>query len=153
MSARDVAVVGYDDLDRHLPAAGSIDRAAIPMGMYFAWCANHQLLSAATQDDAANLVLRVRFREATGSELAVAGCGGCLREEHLNSEGRAFTEAYYPRYMEDFRETFGGRIYDVRDDWDHNDRIARVLTRRLMEFGANRNVDGRGEQKWWKFWR
>ena len=141
----------YDELDRHLPLAGSIDRAAVPMGMYMAWCANHQLLSDALQDQASNLVLRIRFREATGSELAVAGCGGVLRPEHFNGEGRSFTEARYADYLADFRMVFGDAPYDVKDDWDHYDQIAPVLTRRLMSFRNDVPTDG--GRSWWKFWR
>ena len=146
--ARDVV---YDELDRHLPLAGSIDRAAVPMGMYMAWCANHQLLSDALQDQASNLVLRIRFREATGSELALAGCGGVLRPEHFNREGRSFTEARYADYLADYRVVFGDEPYAVKDDWDHYDRIAPVLTRRLMSFRNDGSTDG--GRSWWKFWR
>jgi hypothetical protein len=147
-AARDVV---YDDLDRHLPLAGSIDRAAVPMGMYMAWCANHQLLSDALQDQASNLVLRIRFREATGSELAVAGCGGVLRPEHFSREGRSFTEARYADYLADYRMVFGDELYAVKDDWDHYDRIAPVLTRRLMSYRNAGSTDG--GRSWWKFWR
>jgi hypothetical protein len=150
----------FDDLSRHLPVAGSIDRAAVPLGMYLAWCANHQLLSSALQDEAAALILRVRFREVVGSELLVAGCGGRLRPEHLNAEGSAFSEAYYGRYLDDFRATFGSEPYGVEDDWEHYDRIAPLLTRRLMAFragsaGGGTSGSGRqgGERRWWKFWR
>ena len=141
----------YDELDRHLPLAGSIERAAVPMGMYMAWCANHQLLSDALQDQASNLILRVRFREATGSELAVAGCAGVLRPEHFNSEGRSFTEAGYADYLDDYRKVFGDAAYDVKDDWDNYDRIAPVLTRRLMSFRNHGSTEG--GRSWWKFWR
>lgn len=150
----------FDDLGRHLAAAGSIDRAAVPLGMYLAWCANHQLLSPALQDHAGTLVLRVRFREVTGSELLVAGCGGCLGAEHLDAEGRAFTEAYYGRYLDDFRSIFGADPYGVRDDWDHYDRIAPLLTRQLMSFRGGSSADRvhesvprrRERSNWWKFW-
>lgn len=159
MAAAPTACV-LDDLSRHLPAAGSIDRAAVPLGMYLAWCANHQLLSGELQGQAAALVLRVRFREITGSELLVAGCGGSLAAEHLSVEGRAFSETYYHRYLDDFRETFGADPYGVEDDWEHYDRIAPLLTRRLMSFRSVSDdgkaagaAEQRGGRKWWKFWR
>ncbi len=148
----DPGIAAYDDLDRHLAEAGSIDRAALPMGLYLAWCANHQLLSDALLEQAAALVLRVRFREATGGELAVAGCGGVLRPEHLSAEGRAFTEFYYSDYLDDLRGTFGEPVYELQDDWDHYDRIAEVLTRRLMVFRKAGQTE-QGDRRWWKFWR
>lgn len=144
----------YDDLDRHMEQAGSIDRAATPLGMYVAWCANLQLVSRQLQDRAEQLILRVRYREATGAELLVGGCAGTLDAHCLNEEGQRFTEAYYPRYMEDFRAVFGDAVYDVKDDWAHYDEIAKLLTKRYMH---HRGVPGskgslRGSP-WWKFWQ
>jgi len=138
----------YDALDHHLAAAGSIERAAVPMGMYLAWCANLQLVSARLAQDAEQLLLRVRFREVTGSELLVAGCAGELHSRWLSEGGQRFTDEYYPRYLGDFAAVFGADIYAVKDDWDHYDRIAAVLTRHYMH-GVN---EPGGGGKWWKFW-
>jgi len=148
----------YDDVGLHLEAASSFDRAAVPLGMYLAWCANHQLLSETLAEHAAGLVMRVRFREITGSELAVAGCAGVLAAEHLSTEGRAFTEHYYPSYLDEFRAEFGSDPYAVEDDWDHYDRIAPRLTRALMRFRQQADDDGAagsggGKPSWWKIWR
>lgn len=139
----------YDDLDRHLAAAGSMDRAAVPMGMYLAWCTNLQLVSRRLVEEAEQLLLRVRYREVTGSELLVAGCAGELHSRWLSEDGRRFTDAYYPQYLADFELVFGGDVYDVKDDWAHYDRIAVVLTKRYMHAAAQRHGRGR---KWWKFW-
>ncbi|MDH3641243.1 MAG: hypothetical protein OES38_04060 [Gammaproteobacteria bacterium] len=146
----------YDDLDRHLPEAGSIERAAVPMGMYLAWCANLQLVSQRLTEQAEQLLLRVRYREVTGSELLVAGCAGELHSRWLNAEGCRFTDEYYAQYLADFASVFGGDIYGVKDDWAHYDEIAAVLTRHYMH-GTGRRSAGRsagrgGERKWWKFW-
>ena len=145
----------YDDIDRHMEAAHKLDRAAIPLGMYVAWCANLQLLSREFTDAHAALVVRVRFREITGAELLVAGCAGSLDHWHLNEEGRRFTEAYLPHYLDDFRATFDGDPYAVNDDWDHYDQIARVLTRKLMiarqsEAARPAAVLGTTDQRWWR---
>ena len=53
-------------------------------------------------------MLRVRYREVTGSELLIAGGAGRLDDTHLNEEGQRFTAAFYPAYLDDFRATFGG---------------------------------------------
>ena len=39
-----------DDIDLHIDAAGSIDRAALVPGMYFAWCVNLQLVAATRRE-------------------------------------------------------------------------------------------------------
>lgn len=153
--------LAVDDLDRHLPAAGSIERAAVPMGMYLAWCANLELLDPAFRATHESAVLRLRYRDLTPAQFLTATCGGRIDESVLNEEGRAFTRAYYDRYLEDFRATFGAEVYAVADDWPHYDRIARLLTRRYLgEFrgmtGDKRSAD-RGAaddgRKWWQFWR
>ena len=139
----------YDDLDRHLAEAGSIERAAVPMGMYLAWCANLQLVSRRLIEEAEQLLLRVRYREITGSELLVAGCGGELHSRWLSEDGQRFTDAYYPQYLADFASVFGGDVYDVKDDWAHYDEIAAVLTKRYMVDAGKSRRGG----KWWKFWK
>ena len=136
-----------DSVAAHLAEARTIDRAAVPTGMFVAWCANLQLLAPAFEEEASALVLRVRYREITGSELLVAGCGGELVEDHLTAEGAAFARRYYPHYLDDFRRVFGDAIYDVKDDWAHYDRIAPVLTDALM--GGRR----RARRRWWHFWK
>jgi hypothetical protein len=145
----------HDDIGRHLAAARTFDRAAVPLGMYVAWCANLQLLAPEFVDAHAALVMRVRFREITGADLLIGGCAGTLEDRHLNEEGRRFTAAYLPRYMDDFRAIFGDAPYDVQDDWDGYDRIAPVLTRALMnarqrEEAAPAAVLGSTDRRWWR---
>lgn len=119
------------------------------MGMYLAWCVNLQLTGSALEEEAGALVLRVRYREKTGSELLLAACGGVLDGRWLNDAGRRFTDSYYAEYLEDFRSVFGPDPYGVKDDWDHYDRLAPLLTRRY--FGEHRTMGRRG-RRWWKFW-
>jgi hypothetical protein len=150
----------FDDVGRHLGEGRSFDRAALPLGHYLAWCAGLGLLSDALSEGAAGLVLRVRFREIGGSELAVAGCGGVLAAGHLNDEGRAFTARYYGDYLEAFRDLLGPDPYSARDEWEQYDRIAPWLTRHLMAFRGH-DVPGKAGQpanrgvslSRWKFWR
>ena len=137
----------YDDLDRHLAAAGSIERAAVPMGMFLAWCVNLNLISSDLLDAAEESILRLRYREITGSELLLRGCGGTLDSRWFSEAGVAFCDRYYARYLDDYREVFGDAIYDVKDDWAHYDRLAPLLTEHL--FGRKK---ARGKA-WWQFWR
>lgn len=149
--------MSYDSLDNHLPEAGSIERAAVPAGMYVAWCANLGLLSQAFEEAHHALVMRVRYREIKGSELLVAGCGGDLREEHLSNAGREFTDRYYSRYLEDFAGLFAGEIYGVEDSWPNYDEVARLLTREYMGPVVAKGQAGNGahgeEKRWWQVWR
>lgn len=133
-----------DELANHLPVAGTFDRAAVPLGLYLAWCANLQLLSPTFAEIHAALVLRVRFREITGSELLVAGAGGRLETAHLNAEGLAFARVFLPDLLHEIRRVFDCEPYDVKDDWDSYDRLAPSLTRRLM---AGRSRDEAGAVK------
>lgn len=146
----------YDDLDRHLPAAGSIERAAVPMGMYLAWSVNLQLISDEFSQLAQARILRVRYREITGSELLVADCGGALDSRWFNAAGVAFCERYYPSYMDDYRHVFGDAIYGVSDDWDHYDRLAGLLTERLYGHrpaAQTSQLKAGRRSPWWRFWR
>lgn len=122
------------------------------MGMYIAWCANLQLVSQRLVEESGQLLLRVRYREVTGSELLVAGCAGELHSRWLSEAGRRFTDAYYPQYLADFAAVFGGDAYDVKDDWAHYDQIAAVLTRAYMRGAGRHGLGGARGRKWWKFW-
>lgn len=142
----------YDSIDRHLAAAGSIDRAAVPLGMFLAWCSGVRLLSPEFEAAHEDLLLRLRYREITGSELLTVGCGGVLSADVLNAEGREFTERHLDGFFEDLRATFGPDIYGMEDSWQQYDRVAPLLMRRLM---AKRHGPDRrnGERRWWQRWR
>jgi hypothetical protein len=145
-----------DDLDRHLPAAGSLDRAAVLPGMYLAWCANLQLISGRFQQEHESALLRLRYRELTPAEFFTATTGGTLEFTHLSPGGQAFSRIYYPGYVEDCRRLFGTNPYGAKDDWPHYDRIAPVLTRRYMDWkDRGRRGDGNGSvsagiRRWWQ---
>lgn len=142
-----------DDVGAHLPGAGSLERAAVPLGMYVAFLAHHGLLSDALQQQAGSLVTRVRFREITGSELLIAGCGGELRDDHLSAEGRAFSRVFLGDLLDVLRDTFGADIYAVADDWDQYDRLAPRLAAALLAFRGGQRAGGGDGRPWWKFWR
>jgi len=152
--------MSFDDLDNHMPVAGAIERAAVPMGFYLTWCASMQLTSALLAERAGSLLMRARFREARPTELVIAAAGGTLERALFNASGIAFTERYYGQYLADFATVFGPDIYAVRDDWDNYDRIARVLARRYFKptpADHGDNSDDRAparvqEERWWKFW-
>ena len=142
--------------------AGSLDRAAVPLGMYLAWCANLQLISGRFQQEHDGALLRLRYRELSPAEFFTATTPGSLTLEQFSPSGAAFARAYYHRYMDDFRATFGSDPYAVRDDWAHYDQIAAILTRHFMAWKdggrsnkihpqSNGNGSGR-PGKWWRRW-
>lgn len=149
-----------DDLDRHLPEAGSLDRAALPLGMFLAWCGNLQLVSGAFLEAHQGVLVRLRYRDLSPAEFLTSATNGSIDPADLNSEGQAFASAYYPRYLDDFRSVFGPDIYEIKDDWAHYDQIAAVLTRHFMtwkgltERKREKLFAGEGgERKWWHRWR
>ena len=139
-----------DDLDHHLAEAGSIERAAVPMAMYLAWCANLQLLDADFQRSHEAPLLRLRYREISPAEFLTTTCGGSLSTSVFNAQGRRFTQACYADYLGDFRGITNGEPYSAADDWGTYDAIAAVLTRRLMTGDEPGTSRGR---KWWQLWR
>jgi hypothetical protein len=142
--------------------AGSLARAAVPLGMYLAWCANLQLISGRFQRDHEGVLLRLRYRELSPAEFLTATTSGALELSQLSPSGVAFSSAYYHRYMDDFRSTFPNDPYSVRDDWPHYDQIAAVLTRHFMAWKDGgrskklhppRNGERQGRRgKWWRRW-
>lgn len=152
----------FDDLDRHMEEAGSLARAAVPLGMYLAWCANLQLISGRFQKDHEDNLLRLRYRELSPAEFFTATTSGSLAYSQLSPSGADFTRAYYHRYPEDFRATFSVDPSAVRDDWAHYDQIAAVLTRHFMAWkdgGRAKRLypPSNGERlarrsRWWRRW-
>lgn len=143
-----------DSLDAHFPDAGSIERAALPPAMFFAWSAKLELLSADFVQAHQQAVTRLRFQDLSPVEFFTLTGSGTIETEQLSEAGRAFAEAYYPRYLDDFRATFDGELYEAEDNWAHYDRIARVLTAAFMAFnGVSKAQDTDRPRRWWQFWR
>ncbi len=142
--------------------AGSLAKAAVPPGMYLAWCANLQLISGHFQQAHEDALLRLRYRELSPAEFFTATTTGTLELSQLSPSGGDFSRAYYHRYMADFRSTFSDDPYAVRDDWAHYDQIAAVLTRHFMAWkdgGRAKRLypPSNGERlgkrsKWWRRW-
>lgn len=147
-----------DHVDRHLPAAGSLARAAVVPAMYLAWCGNLHLLSPAFQEVHGELLTRLRYRDLSPAEFFTGVTDGAMDTDMLSGEGRAFTEQYYPEYLSDFGSVFGDDVYGVKDDWAAYERIAGLLTRRFMTFrdggrqALHRAGTGAG-RRWWQVWR
>jgi hypothetical protein len=147
-----------DDLNAHLPAAGSIERAAVPPGFFAAWCGQLQLFDVSFREAHERILVRLRYRDLSPAEFFASACAGVLDSAWLSPEPRAFAESYYPQYADDLEAVFGGDLYAVPDDWPHYERIASVLTRRFMAFREDAQPSRRrgrraGERRWWQVWR
>jgi hypothetical protein len=136
-----------DDINHHLADAGSIDQAAKPVGLYLAWCVNMGLTSDSLMHEAERMILRVRYRDASGCDLLVSGCGGTLEMHHLNERGRVFTQANYQRFLTTYHDLLGTEAYTGKDPWSAYDRIAPVLTGWLLGRAPKES------EPWWKFWK
>jgi hypothetical protein len=123
--------VAIDSIDNHLGKAREFDRAAVPLGMYVAWCVNLGLVSDAVLAEHERMVLRVRMHDAQGSDLLTA-MGGELNDAHLNSRGKEFTDGYYAGYLQDYAEVFGEHFYETEDNWDNYMKLTAVLTPKLL---------------------
>ena len=134
-----------DDLDAHLAAAGSIDRAALVPGMYFAWCVNLQLISR--QFDAAHgrEILRLRYRELTPAAFFLKTAHGRLTEADLSEQGALFARQHYPRFRADVSAT----LYGAKDDWDTYDSISPALTKAYYAFADGGRKPER-TRHWWQ---
>jgi|TARA_B100000315_G_C14572893_1_gene586483 hypothetical protein len=137
----------YDSLDHHLKGAGSFERAAVPPGIYLAWCINMGLESRMLHERDQQAVLRVRYRELKGSEFLVSVCGGVLDASLLSDAGRRFTRTHYQAYLDALQALAPDEcVYDYDDDWALYERMASFLTRQYMGGGSQK-------RRWWRFWR
>ena len=124
----------YDSIDNYLPIATDIGKAAVPLGLFLAWCANLRLLNQTVEQDHERLILRIRMQETHGSELLVA-MGGELSDNIFSDGGNAFMRRYYSGYLEDYKETFAvsdETLCSVQETWDNYAKLAAVLTPQLL---------------------
>lgn len=125
-----------DELSAHLEAAGAPDRAAMHIGVFLAWCVNHDLVSEVAKRQHADLMLKVRVRELDGSDLLVRIAGGQLHRELLSQAGQKFANHYYQDYLHDYAQALGldeKSPYGVEDAWSAYDLVAPILTRRWRD--------------------
>ncbi len=131
----------YDSLDHHLArqGKGDIAKASVPMGMLLGWAVNMHLVSEALVQANEQLVVRIRFQEASGRDLLIAS-GGDLRREMFNPNGMAFLDTYYSGYMDDYIRLFGETCYEIEDTVENYTVIAEHLTGQLMRLAGRSPV-------------
>ena len=162
MSVAGEAPVVIDDIGEHIAANVPLEKAAVPLGVYFSWCANLQLIHPDFAADHETDVLRLRMREHKPGEFFIRTTGGRISADQLNERGRLFAESYYPGYLQAYGELVGlnaDHLFDAEDSWDTYDRVAPWLTRHYYAFAdAGHKVKGvsmsaNGRKRWWQVWR
>ena len=151
-----------DDIGEHITADVPLEKAAVPLGVYFSWCANLQLLHPDFAADHETEVLRLRMREHRPGEFFIRTTGGRLTADQLNERGRLFAERCYPDYLRAYGELVGlsgDHLFEAADSWDTYDRVAPWLTRHYYAFAdaghkaKTAGVRANGKKRWWQVWR
>lgn len=120
------------------------EAGAIPLGMYFAWLADNQLLSA----DQATAVARCRSAGASSSaDVFLTVCDGKLMASDLSPHGQAFTQHYYARhYLRDYTLCFNvdgdsvDALCGVEDTPAQVERLAKGLSLRYQQWQKARKA-------------
>ena len=145
-----------DDIDHHLAVAGTIDRAAVLPGIFFAWCANLSLLASDVVLEYERELLRLRFRDMKPGEFFIKVTGGRLSSDYLSERGRLFALDHYAGYPTEFADALGvsaDAVYDVADSWDSYDPVAKRLTAAYYAFADAGHKPHKPRRHWWQIWR
>lgn len=136
-------VTAYDKLDWHYDAAVAAgqppENAFAHIGFYLAWLIRHDLHDPTVFP--ASHVAAVKNGEMTGSDLA-DDIDTKLVPDVMNREGRAFSDARYARFLEEYASLFANvPEYGVIDDAPNYARVGAVIDRLYAAWVA----DGRPE--------
>lgn len=138
--------VKYDDVDWHvdgaLEASQPEENAAAHIGLYLAWLIRRHMHSAEFLPD--EWVEAVKNGAMYGTA-ALSGADNKLMSDLMTAEGAAFTDWYYPNYLDDFATTFPDQPdYAVVEDSTSQARMEPVLDVRFREWvEAGRPVSSR----------
>ena len=119
------------------------ENAGTHIGIYLAWVIHRQLGSKQLVKLGAETYQKVLRREATGRDLLFAELDEKFFPQLLNSEGGAFTSAYYETndFLNDYDLVLGGELeslYHVQDSWENYDKMAVRLDERLAAWRSER---------------
>jgi hypothetical protein len=146
-----------DDVGRHIRESVPLEKATVPLGVYFSWCVNLQLIHPDFAAAHESEVLRVRMRELTPGEFFVRAAGGSISADQLNERGRLFTQMFYPGYLEAYREALAlerESLFEAEDGWNTYDAVAPTLTKCYYAFADAGHKPPREDRKhWWQRWR
>ncbi|MBI2393509.1 MAG: hypothetical protein HYV09_28270 [Deltaproteobacteria bacterium] len=106
-------------------------------GLFVAWLVHHGLLADEVSKD---MVRAVRARKKPASTI-LEWYDGCLADDMLNEEGRAFTARYFDfdrgEYLKDFERVLARgaeSTFHVAESWHNYDLIAPTIEARYRRF-------------------
>jgi len=119
------------------------ENAGTHIGIYLAWIIHRELGSKQLVKLGAETYQKVLRREATGRDLLFTELDEKFFPALLNSEGGAFTSAYYETndFLNDYDLVLGGdleSLYHVQDTWENYDKMAARLDERLAAWRSER---------------
>jgi hypothetical protein len=119
------------------------EAGGIPMGMYLAWMAGRQLLSA----DLAGRLASRQDGEASWADRLFDLCDGKLMSDDFNEAGEAFTRHYYTGYVRDYIACLGiaddsaDGLCSVPENPENLAKVGQLLDRRWAEWQAGEKTD------------
>ncbi len=135
----------YDDVDWHLDGAVEAgqpeENAFAHIGLYLSWLVQRDQVETwwLTAED----LRAAKAGEITGSDLADT-TDGKLMSDFIAEDGRAFTDWYYERYLDDFALEFDDLpLYGVGDSQSAQARLHPVLDRRYAEWVSAKRPERR----------
>ena len=115
-------------------------------GMFLGWIIDTDLYSEDFADDFKSEIRKFKARKLTGSGV-YASADGVFEEEMLNSEGLAFTKAYFDfdkgQYLTDYDKLLSGKLptmYHVQDTWENYDHLKAQIDKRFAAWKKKRKV-------------
>ena len=129
-------MTSYDRIDWHLNGAIEAgqpeENAFAHIGLYLAWLIRHDLHDPSTFPR--DHIDAVKRGEMTGSDLA-DDVDGKLVGRDMNAEGRAFSDARYEAYLDEYGTLFDDLPeYSVKDDPAAYAKVERLLDRIYAEW-------------------
>ena len=123
------------DFETELPN----EAGAIPIGFYFVWALQNNLLSA--HQHAVAIALRVK--QSSCAELVLDLCDGKLTDQDFNAPGLSFTQHYYENhYIADYALCFAisdpsvDALCSIEDSDENLRRLSAVLDQRFAAWRA-----------------
>ena len=128
------------DFETELPN----EAGAIPIGFYFVWAMQNNLLSPEQQRAASEL----RTKQTSCAELVLDLCDGKLTEQDFNALGSSFTQHYYEEhYIADYALCFAiadpsvDALCSIQDSDQNLRRLGAVLDQRFASWHASKQAE------------
>lgn len=122
--------------------------AGTHIGMYLAWIINSNLGSEELINLSNEDIQRIKNKNMTGREFLIENCNGILNDKFIHKQAKEFSLGYYLssredycQYLGDYLDTFKrsqkGSLYELEDSWENYEKIARIITSRYNSWKNN----------------